>query len=60
MFTLTIMQCVNLMLTKTGQPNIIRHALHNAYLNFAVAYMIIIAIAICFINCPTLHMVPVQ
>lgn len=54
------MQCVNLMLTKTGQPNIIRHALHNAYLNFAVAYMIIIAIAICFIDCPTLHMVSVQ
>lgn len=59
-FTITIMQCVNLIMTKTGRANLFKHGFRNSYLNLAVIYLIVLAIAVCFIDSPTLHIVPAE
>ncbi|KAH8416241.1 hypothetical protein KR222_011821, partial [Zaprionus bogoriensis] len=59
MFTITVMQCVNLVMTKTGRTSLIAHGFKNTHLNIAVFYLICLAILVCFVDSPKyLRIVP--
>jgi len=52
LLTLIIMQCANLILIKTGRASLISHGFKNACLSFAVLYLILLGIILCFLNFP--------
>ncbi|XP_064543017.1 sodium/potassium-transporting ATPase subunit alpha [Drosophila montana] len=52
LITLIIMQCVNLILTKTIRADLLKHGFGNVRLNIAVVYMICLGFLFTFLNCP--------
>ncbi|EDW62155.2 sodium/potassium-transporting ATPase subunit alpha [Drosophila virilis] len=50
--TLVIMQCINLILTKTGHANLLKHGFANVRLNIAVVYMVCLGFLFTVLNSP--------